>query len=102
MRYVSVPLSDIHAPSGADIAKLLALIDDASAGPVFIHCRLGKDRTGTVCACYRIAHDRWDNAKALSEARSFGMSWLEQGMQRYVLHYQAVAQAVLPVSPAAQ
>ena len=26
----------------------------------------GKDRTGTVIACYRIARDRWDNKKALS------------------------------------
>lgn len=87
MRYVSVPLSGIQAPSDAQVAKLLAMLDDTSAGPVFIHCRRGADRTGTVCACYRIAHDRWPNEKALGEARSFGMSWFEKAMQYYVLRY---------------
>ena len=30
-------------------------------GPIFVHCRRGKDRTGTVIACYRIQHDGWAN-----------------------------------------
>lgn len=88
MRYVSVPLSGIQAPSDAQVSKLLAILGDTSAGPIFIHCRRGADRTGTVSACYRIAYDHWANEKALSEARSFGMSWFEKAMQHYVLHYQ--------------
>ena len=63
-------------------------IDDASAGPVFVHCRRGADRTGTVVACYRIAHDGWDNQKALQEAKGFGMSWTEVAMHHYVMRYQ--------------
>jgi uncharacterized protein (TIGR01244 family) len=86
MRYVNVPLSDVHAPSDWQIAKVLALLDN-SAGPVFVHCRRGADRTGTVMACYRIAHDGWTNRRALEEAASYGMSWLEFGMQRYVLAF---------------
>jgi tyrosine-protein phosphatase SIW14 len=93
MRYVSVPLSGIAAPSDAQVAKLLAMLDDGSAGPVFIHCRRGLDRTGTVCACYRIAHDGWENKRALEEARSLGMSWLEKAMQHYVLHFGVTANA---------
>jgi len=87
MHYVSVPLSGIAAPSDAVVARLLAMLDDGSAGPVFIHCRRGADRTGMVLACYRIAHDGWENRRALEEARSLGMSWLEKAMQRYVLQY---------------
>jgi len=99
MRYVSIPLSGIKAPTDADIAKLLALMDNSSAGPVFIHCRRGADRTGTVCACYRIVHDHWENQKALSEARSFGMSWMEKAMQSYVLHFQTLpAVGLIPVA----
>ncbi|HEY2014042.1 MAG TPA: tyrosine-protein phosphatase [Bryobacteraceae bacterium] len=89
MRYVNIPLKGLGAPSEQDVAKLLAMFEDSSAGPIFIHCRRGADRTGTVCACYRIAHDHWENAKALQEARTFGMSWMEKAMQQYVLHYQA-------------
>ena len=51
-------------------------------GPVFIHCRRGKDRTGTVIACYRMQHDGWNNAKAQAEANEFGMSHLERGPKR--------------------
>jgi uncharacterized protein (TIGR01244 family) len=86
MRYVNVPLSDIWAPSDKQMAKVLALVDD-SASPVFVHCRRGADRTGTVIACYRIAHDGWSNREALREATSYGMSWLEFAMQRYVLAF---------------
>jgi tyrosine-protein phosphatase SIW14 len=89
MRYVSVPLNGMQAPSDAQVSKLLALLGDSSKGPVFIHCRRGADRTGTILACYRIANDHWTNDKALGEARSFGMAWFEKAMQAYVLHYQA-------------
>ena len=88
MRYVTIPFQGMSAPSPANVAKVLALFDDASAGPVFVHCRRGADRTGTVVACYRIAHDGWDNRKALQEAKGFGMSWTEVAMHHYVMRYQ--------------
>src|ERR1700683_1992749 len=88
MRYVTIPFQGMSAPSPADVAKVLALFDDTSSGPVFVHCRRGADRTGTVIACYRIAHDGWDNQKALQEAKGFGMSWTEVGMTHYVIRSQ--------------
>ena len=91
MRYVSVPMRGLSAPSPDDMAKVLALMDDPSAAPVFLHCKRGADRTGTVVACYRIKHDRWANQKALEEARSLGMSRMERAMQHYVLRYETSA-----------
>jgi tyrosine-protein phosphatase SIW14 len=88
MHYVSVPLAGYGAPPADVVSKVLALFDDSSAGPVFIHCRRGADRTGTMLAVYRIVHDHWENAKALTEAKLFGMSWTERAMQTYILHYQ--------------
>jgi tyrosine-protein phosphatase SIW14 len=88
MRYINIPLQGMSAPKPADVDKVLAIFNDRAAGPVFVHCRRGADRTGTVVACYRISHDGWDNSKALHEARADGMSWIELAMQRYVMHYQ--------------
>jgi protein tyrosine/serine phosphatase len=94
MRYVHVPLRGMSAPSDEDVAKVLALIDSPAAStnwPVFVHCREGKDRTGTVIACYRIRHDRWENEKALEEARLHGMHRVEWAMMSYVLRYKPPA-----------
>jgi protein tyrosine/serine phosphatase len=33
------------------------MLQNKSRGPIFIHCRRGADRTGTVVALYRIEHD---------------------------------------------
>jgi protein tyrosine/serine phosphatase len=55
---------------------------------VFVHCRRGKDRTGTVIACYRIQHDGWDNRHALEEAKEHGMSSFERAMRAYILSFK--------------
>jgi len=93
MNYVSIPLKGMSAPPEAEVAKILAMLNEPSAGPVFVHCRRGADRTGTIVACYRIAHDHWENRKALSEAREMGMSFMERAMQSYVMRFTAAPQA---------
>lgn len=99
MRYVNVPLNGIQAPPDEKIAEALTLLDANSMAPVFVHCRRGADRTGTVIACYRIAHDHWANQKALQEAKSYDMSWVEFAMQRYVLNFQPLAAAASSSAP---
>jgi tyrosine-protein phosphatase SIW14 len=89
MRYVNIPMHGVVAPSDQQIAQALALLDSDS--PVFMHCKRGADRTGTVIACYRMAHDRWDSERALKEAKSYGMSFLQFGMKHYVATFQAPA-----------
>jgi uncharacterized protein (TIGR01244 family) len=86
MRYVSVPMKAVVAPAGDDIRRILALLN--SGDTVFVHCRKGMDRTGTVIAAYRITHDRWPNGQALKEAESLGMGWTELGMKRYIRKLQ--------------
>lgn len=88
MRYVNIPLSGIAAPSAAQTAQVLTLFNDTNGGPVFVHCKRGADRTGTMVAIYRITHDHWDNARALAEARSHKMAGWEKLMQSYVKHYR--------------
>jgi protein tyrosine/serine phosphatase len=86
MRYVNVPMNGILPPEDEDISKVLALLD--SGKPTFVHCKQGKDRTGTVIACYRMLYDHWQNNKALKEAESYGMHWFEIGMKHYIQNYQ--------------
>ncbi len=88
MKYVSIPMNGMEAPSNENVAKVLALLENTSTGPVFVHCHRGADRTGGVIACYRVEHDHWQNAKALAEARSMGMSWYQLAIQHYVQKFQ--------------
>lgn len=74
MEYVSVGLSGIFLPTKKQMSDILALLEDASRGPVFVHCRRGADRTGVVIACYRIAHDHWTTEQAIREAHEQGFS----------------------------
>jgi tyrosine-protein phosphatase SIW14 len=99
MRYVSVPMKGLVAPSEADISKVLALLNGPD--PVFVHCKLGKDRTGTVIACYRISHDRWQNKKALEEAKAVGLHRVEVGMKSYISGFRSMAPAAGPAEAGA-
>jgi protein-tyrosine phosphatase len=99
MRYIHMPLNGYHAPSDDQITKLLATVDH-EPGPVFIHCKRGADRTGTVVACYRISRQNWSNDKALAEAKQYGMSWTEVSMQNFVRSFMAHGMAAFSSIPA--
>jgi protein tyrosine/serine phosphatase len=78
----------MHAPTDDEIAKVLAVLNSNGTAPIYIHCLGGRDRTGTVIACYRIAHDGWDNRKAFDEAIANGLGAVDLGMRRYILSYR--------------
>jgi uncharacterized protein (TIGR01244 family) len=86
MKYVNVPMKGVVSPTNEQIAKVLALLD--SKEPVFVHCKRGADRTGTVIACYRISHDGWQKQQALQEAKSHGMGLVQVGLKRYIMAFQ--------------
>jgi len=88
MRYVSIPMRGMSTPREDQIAAVQTLFNDKTAGPVFVHCKRGADRTGAVVAVYRISHDRWENKRALKEAKSNGMNFFEFAMQRYIRDYK--------------
>lgn len=96
MNYVAFPISSgLAVPTAPQIRSILQILNDPAQGPVFVHCKQGKDRTGAVIACYRIQHDGWDNARALKEARDLGMSWFQLPKQQFVMGFVTV-----PVVPA--
>jgi tyrosine-protein phosphatase SIW14 len=87
LRYFSIPMPGLSAPSDDQVAKVLDLINNPDNQPVFIHCKRGADRTGTIAAVYRISHEDWTAERAIAEARRFGMSWAEFGMRSYIANY---------------
>jgi len=88
MHYVNVPMHGMSKPKDDQVAAVEALFNDTANGPVFVHCRRGADRTGMVIAVYRISNDQWENKKALSEAKSRGMSFFAGALEHYVMGYK--------------
>jgi tyrosine-protein phosphatase SIW14 len=84
IRYYSVSLVEFSGPKDKKVQQVLDIISAPDNQPVFIHCRRGQDRTGTIVACYRISHDGWNAAQAKQEAERLGMSWTQLGMKRYI------------------
>ncbi len=87
MRFINYPLGNWSRPDIQDIDKILAEIAVPANQPVFVHCKRGSDRTGTVIAVYRIAHDDWDAKRASDEAKTFGIGWWEFGMKDFINDY---------------
>ena len=87
LRYFSVPLPGFGRPRDEQVEKVLAIINDAQNWPVFIHCRHGEDRTGTIIAVYRITNDGWTSEQAKSEAKKYGMSRFQFAMKDYIGDY---------------
>jgi tyrosine-protein phosphatase SIW14 len=95
MKFINIPFSGYGAPSNDQMQRVLWLLVNGDSKRIFVHCWRGKDRTGTVVACYRIQHDGWDNRRALAEAHKYGMSVTERGMRSYILHFSPLSLSAL-------
>lgn len=87
IKYITINLQNWLRPKTSDIENILAEINKEGNQPVFVHCRRGADRTGTVTAIYRITHDNWTAKQALDEAQKYDMGWWQFWMKDYVNDY---------------
>jgi tyrosine-protein phosphatase SIW14 len=87
LNYYSISLPEFSKPKDEEVERVLGIINTPENQPIFIHCHHGKDRTGTIVACYRISHDGWTAEQAKDEAHRYGLGWIEIGMKRYIDNY---------------
>lgn len=45
---------------------------DKAPKPLLIHCTRGQDRTGVICAAYRVAECGWTIDEAIEEMEDYG------------------------------
>lgn len=96
LRYYSISLPGFSRPKDEEVKRVLDIINARENQPIFIHCHHGKDRTGTIVACYRISHDGWTAEQAKDEAQRYGLGWIEIGMRSYIDKYYARYKASHP------
>ena len=59
-------------PEDADAIKFLKIVMSSKKIPVLVHCQYGADRTGAMCAIYRISVQGWTKEEAIKEMTQGG------------------------------
>lgn len=62
-------------PEEEDAVRFLQIVTNSKNGPVLVHCQHGADRTGTMCALYRVAVQNWNKEEAISEMTMGGFGF---------------------------
>lgn len=74
MGLVNISFKALH-PEREDMVRFLKVVTDPNLTPVFVHCMHGSDRTGTMCAVYRIAVQGWSKPEAIDEMLQGGFGF---------------------------
>jgi tyrosine-protein phosphatase SIW14 len=91
MAFHRIPMTTHTAPTKAQIAEFLKLVNDPENQPVYVHCAGGKHRTGVMTAIYRMTHDGWTSDQAFKEMKryKFGADFLHSEFKSVVYSYRA-------------
>jgi tyrosine-protein phosphatase SIW14 len=81
------PLNVFSYIATEEFDKILTLITQEMYQPLLIHCLQGHDRTGVICACYRMAIDSWTLEEAKEEMDTYGYNPLWFMLTEAVEHY---------------
>jgi tyrosine-protein phosphatase SIW14 len=73
IKMIAFPLGLIAPPSHDKLNEALSIIQKNQ--PIYIHCKDGVDRTGMVCAWYRMRKQGWSKHAATQEMKELGMHW---------------------------
>jgi protein tyrosine/serine phosphatase len=91
MKYLQIPMTTRTAPTAEELAQFLAVVNDSSSQPVYVHCVGGKHRTGVMTAAYRMTHDGWTAEQAFGEMKQykFGADFLHPEFKKFVYAFHA-------------
>jgi protein tyrosine phosphatase (PTP) superfamily phosphohydrolase (DUF442 family) len=62
-------------PEEEEAVRFLQIVTNPKRAPVLVHCQHGADRTGTLCALYRVAVQGWSKEEAIEEMMQGGFGF---------------------------
>jgi len=76
LRYEHIYMKAWH-PEEEEAVRFLRIVTAARGQPVLVHCQHGADRTGSMCAIYRVAVQGWTKEEAIREMTEGGFGYHE-------------------------
>jgi protein tyrosine phosphatase (PTP) superfamily phosphohydrolase (DUF442 family) len=73
-----------YQPKDKVVIEFLKVIGNQTHHPVFVHCFHGADRTGMLCAIYRIVIQKWDKEEAIEEMKKYGFHFWHKSLIDYI------------------
>jgi protein tyrosine/serine phosphatase len=64
-------------PEEKEVIRFLQIVSNPRRAPVLVHCQHGSDRTGMMCAMYRIVAHQWTKEEAIREMIDGGYGFHE-------------------------
>ena len=76
-----------------EVVRFLKIVTDPKKQPVLVHCQHGADRTGTMCAIYRVALQGWTKEEAIREMKDggYGHHKIFKNLERYIRNLDVAA-----------
>ena len=101
MNFHRIPMTTHVAPTKAQIAEFLKLVNDPANQPVYVHCAGGKHRTGVMTAIYRMTTDKWTPDQAFKEMKQykFGADFLHSEFKQFVYAFRTEPATASPTLP---
>jgi len=99
MNFIRIGMTTTKAPTEAQVARFLEIVNDPENQPVFVHCAGGRHRTGTMTALYRMTNEGWTPAQAYNEMKQYRFEGFPDHpvLRNYVYAYKP---GPLPKQPA--
>jgi protein tyrosine/serine phosphatase len=72
-----------NTPEESEVEEALSALDDLELQPVYVHCMLGRDRTGMIVALYRVLYEKRDACDAWKEWKTRGYKAYNRGLKSY-------------------
>jgi tyrosine-protein phosphatase SIW14 len=85
-----------------DVVRFLRIVTDPQYAPILVHCRRGVDRTGAMCAVYRVVVCGWSKEQAIAEMTSFPLDGNSAALVDYIRQMDVSSlceKAGLPLTP---
>jgi tyrosine-protein phosphatase SIW14 len=83
LRWISIKFDTWKKPVDAKVDETLKLLQDRSLGPIYLHCKHGRDRTGMIMGLYRVEVDGWHAKTAYKEMKDRGFRTLIWTLNSY-------------------